>query len=181
MTQEQRPVELPELLGLLAFELRGELEELLPDRGAEQLDALVVSLAQAASDRIGGHRLPVAPAVAAADLPAADFGYAVLAEAWSEQLGSDSGMPQQWVRVAVIRLLQIAREVLGSQYVPKCTVARQRAQRLARDEAVWNDFRGSFRAVGIAHGISSERARQIIIKRLRAERAERQLRLFDDE
>lgn len=176
-----QPDDLHELLGLLAYELRQALAELLPGQAATQLGGLAMSLTWECSNRIGGHRLPVAPAVAAADLPAVDVGYAVLYEAWSELLGADSGMPPQWVRVAVIRLLQIARDVLGSQYVPKCTTARQRAQRLARDEALWNDFRGSFRAVGIAHGISSERARQVIIKRLRAERAERQRRLFDDE
>lgn len=175
------PDDLPELLGLLAYELRRALAALLRGRADADLDRLALALAWECSNRIGGHRLPVAAGVAATDLPAADYGYAALSDAWADMLVAESGMPQQWVHVAVVRLLQIARDVLGSQYVPKGTASRLRAQRLARDEAMWNDFRGSFREVGIAHGISSERARQVISQRLRAERAARQRNLFDDE
>ncbi len=176
MTQAQRAEELPELLGLLAFELRRELEALLPDRGAERLDALAIDLAQAASDRIGGQRPPIAPHVAAADLPAADAAYAVLADVWCPQLASVAGMPTEWLRVAVSRLLDIARGVLGGQYIPKWRAARTAA--LA--ESLWERFRGDIRAVAIEHNISGTRARQLLAARLAAERDKRQGKLFDD-
>lgn len=167
---------LPELLGLLAHELRGPIAELFPDIDAEARDALGLKLARECGARVGGHRLRVASEVSAVDLPGADVGYAVLSDAWGATVREVCDMPDAWQRVAVGQLLDTARAVIGGQYVPKGIDARR-----DRDEALWNGFRGSFKEIGLQLGISEERARQIYSKRLAAERAARQPRLFADD
>ncbi|MCL4759731.1 MAG: hypothetical protein KJZ96_15460 [Rhodocyclaceae bacterium] len=179
MAHDDRPEQpdLPELLGLLAYELSRELTALLPARSTDLVNKLALALTRSAAARIGGHRMPVAPSVPASELADADAGYAALADVWFKLLERDMNMPQQWVRVAVLRLLDTARVVVGGQYVPKGVIC----QRRERDEALWDEFRGNYRETGIAHGISAERVRQVIGARLRAERAARQGRLFDDD
>lgn len=175
MSQARPTVSMHELLGLLAHELRGQLDKLLP--GRPDTADLAVKLTHECSAKIGGHRLPVKPSLGAEDLPGADYSYGVLFDVWAEILSSDAQMPEAGARVVAIHLLHVARDVLGAQYVPKDTSARRRA----RDEKLWDEFRGSFRDLGLKNGVSSERVRQVIVPRMRAERAARQGRLFDDD
>lgn len=164
---------LPEILEVLAHELDRELSYLLPEFSVDARGALALDLADQCR-RVGGNRLPTARGVAAPDLPGTDPAYGLLFDAWVAALSDKTRMPDAWVSVATYKLLEVARTILGNQYVPKGRSLR------SRDDAMWQAYRGNCRATGIEFGISSERVRQIVRERARDELNSRQGDLFGD-
>lgn len=165
----------PELLGTLAASLDEALGELLADMAAHERGDFALQLAEICRGTIRGARVPAVPRVSAMELRTADRTYELMDAAWGKHLeAARPSMPEGWHVVAVAQLLNVLREVLGGFTVP---VGRSLLKN--RNERMYQQFKGDFQEVGLAFGVCSERARQIIVAKLKADRAARQKGLFD--
>ncbi|MFN3987622.1 MAG: hypothetical protein ACK4KV_19195 [Rhodocyclaceae bacterium] len=169
------PADVPELLSLLAVELDSTLARLLPAMSEGAREQLAMDLMHCCRKTIGGHRLPTARHKPAAQL-LADPAYGRLHDAWRPMLTQQSGMPDPWVSVALLHLLDTLRTTARGEYIPRST----RATSPHMIEEMYRRHRGDFRETGLEFGISGERVRQLIGPLIAADRASRQARLFDD-
>lgn len=176
MPERDTAESLPELLGLLAYELEATLARLLPAWPAAELEQFALELTQVCRVTIGGHRLLAAPHLSASELRA-DAAYGVLHDAWRPLVLTRASMPAAWADVAVLHLIDTLRRVAGGAYLPK-----SRYSLTEPDVAeMFRSFRGSFRDTGLRYGLSAERVRQLLVPLIKADRASRQPDLFGED
>jgi Mor family transcriptional regulator len=173
----QLPDGYPELLGVLVIDVQERLRH--PDApltlDAEGLAHLAFEVTEVARAVLGGLRPGVHPRVPASELPSAEpqtYGRLLLA---LDPLLARAGVESEWARQALgWQCLEAVRQVFRGFRVP-----RGRSLNEARDAAMAASFRGDYKAVAAEYGMSDERARQIINKRIATERAQRQAGLFE--
>lgn len=170
----RQATDVPELHEVLAYEFGKELAKLLPTMLEGERKQLELKLIDQCRLRAGGNRLPSARSIAADDLASSDPAYDALQEALLLTMSACSSVPPALLRIAVIRLLDVVRNTLGGLYFPK-----GRSTLTIRDEAMWRAYRGNCRATAIQFSLSSERVRQLMVRRLRTEIDARQGDLFD--
>lgn len=169
------PDDVPELLGLIACDLYATLGRLSPAMPEAERERLAVDLMHSCRTTIGGHPLPAIPRASASELRG-DPAYGRLYDAWQALIADRCGMPDAWVDVATLHLIDTLRATAKGAYIPKSTL------NLSKHNAaeLWARYRGDIRSLALEVGLSGPQLRHLLAPFMKAAARRLQRDLFDD-